>query len=117
MESRGAEMCARRILPGAIALVCLAVSPALGGTVGFTVPGTANPYLAGMPNGSACCESTGGVPDTAPAQSPVLVGIPLIPGTALTFSVNGSVSFSGGAPTDSPDGGVFNTIGTFGLDG
>jgi len=105
------------MLLAVIAIVSLAVSPALGATVGVTVPGGANPYLAGMPNGSACCESTGGVPDTAPAQSPVQVGIPLSPGTVLTFSVNGSVSFSGGTPTDTPDGGVFNTINTFGLDG
>ena len=110
-------MCARRILLGAIALVCMAVSPALGATVGVTVPGNANPYLAGMPNGSACCAPDATPPDTAPADSPVQVGISLTPGTVLTFSVNGSVSFMGGTPTDSPDGGVFNTIGTFGLDG
>ena len=111
-------MRARRILPGAIVVVALGVSPAMGATVGVTVPGSANPYLAGMPPGSTCCASSGGAPDSAPAQSPVEVpGLPLTPGTVLTFSVSGSVSFSGGVPTDSPDGGVFNTIDTFGLDG
>ncbi|HXJ83748.1 MAG TPA: VCBS repeat-containing protein [Candidatus Methylomirabilis sp.] len=83
-----------------------------------SVPGSANPYLAGMPPGSTCCAADDGVPDSAPAQSPVQVfGLTLTPGTVLTFTVSGSVSFSGGSPTDPPDGSVFNTLDTFGLDG
>jgi hypothetical protein len=65
----------------------------------FTVPGTANPWLAGMPNGSTAC---GG--DSAPAQAPVLAQ-PIIPGTVLAFSVSGSTDH-GGVPFGlSPDGG------------
>ena len=66
-----------------------------------SVPGSANPYLAGMPNGSTCCSG-----DAAPAQSPVLVtGLTLTPGTALTFTATGGVNNSGGTPTTGPDGG------------
>jgi hypothetical protein len=44
--------------------------------------------------------------DVAPSQSPAqVVGLPLTPGTVLTFTVAGSVSFLAGAPpTDPPDG-------------
>ena len=111
-------MRARQIFCSAIVIMALAVSPALGATVGVNVPGSANPYLAGMPPGSSCCAAEGGFPDTAPAQSPVQVnGLPLSAGAVLTFSASGSVSFSGGTPVNSPDGGVFNTLDTFGLDG
>ena len=54
-----------------------------------TVPGTANPWLAGMPDGSTALPA-----DLAPANSPVLVPAVLPDG--------GAVVFSGGA------GGVFN---------
>lgn len=65
-----------------------------------SVPGTSNPYLAGMPNGTTCCSG-----DTAPAQSPVAVtGLTLTPGAALTFTVTGSVSHVGGVATLPPDG-------------
>ncbi len=107
-----------KALAAMIVLGSLAASPAVGATVGVVVPASANPYLAGMPNGSVCCAAAGGAPDSAPAQSPVQVtGLALTPGTILTFGVTGSVSFSGGMPVDPPDGGVINTIGQFGLDG
>lgn len=79
-----------------------------------SVPGSANPYLAGMPNGSTCCSG-----DTAPAQSPVLVsGLTLTPGSALTFTVTGGVSNTGGTPTTGPDGGgVFTTDSNNGISG
>ena len=65
-----------------------------------SVPGSANPYLSGMPAASMCCSG-----DTAPAQSPVQVnGLPLTAGSSLTFSVTGSVEHGGGTPTLSPDG-------------
>ncbi|MEQ1946370.1 MAG: putative Ig domain-containing protein [Bryobacteraceae bacterium] len=63
-----------------------------------TVPGTANPYLAGMPNGSGCCG------DAAPAQSPVLVPLAVKPGATLRFTVAGSVLNFDGTPVDPPDG-------------
>jgi hypothetical protein len=44
-------------------------------------------------------------------------GIPLVPGTVLTFSVSGSVSNEARPPTDSPDGGVFFTSPFSGLPG
>src|SRR5205085_8639539 len=98
----------------AIVIVTVAIYPAIAGAVAVSVPGSANPYLAGMPGGSTCCAAAGGVPDSAPAQSPVQVtGLTLTPGMVLTFTASGSVSFSGGTPTDSPDGGVFNTLDNF----
>ena len=94
--------CHSRNLPKTsfIAVVLVVVPVALFGG-GQTVSGTSNPYLAGMPNGSACC-----IGDTAPAQSPVLVtGVSLTAGSALTFSVSGSVDNAAGTPTLTPDGG------------
>ncbi|HME68244.1 MAG TPA: hypothetical protein VKM54_00010 [Myxococcota bacterium] len=67
------------------------------------MPGTANPYLAGVPNGTLCCTGY-----AAPAESPVLVtGLALTAGEALTFKVTGSTNYGGGLPTDPPDGGGF----------
>jgi hypothetical protein len=64
----------------------------------ITVPGTANPWLAGMPNGTTIG------PDSAPTESPVLVTtISIIPGTQLVFSVTGGVHFGVGPPSH-PDG-------------
>lgn len=78
------------------------------------VPGTSNPYLAGMPNGSTCCSG-----DTAPAQSPVLVtSFAVTPGSSLTFTVTGSVDNAAGTPTLTPDGGsVFSTTSNNGISG
>jgi hypothetical protein len=64
-----------------------------------TVPGTANPYLAGMPAGS-----TDGGWDSVPANSPVLVaGIQVAPGSQYTFSATGAVHLGDGNLTG-PDG-------------
>jgi len=64
------------------------------------VPGTADPWLAGMPDGS-----TASLGDVAPAQSPVLVsGLSLVPGSSLMFTVSGGVSYDPFAPITSPDG-------------
>ncbi|MBL7696909.1 MAG: T9SS type A sorting domain-containing protein [Chitinophagaceae bacterium] len=53
-----------------------------------TIPGTANPWLAGMPNGTA---SEPG--DFAPANSPVLVKLKLRPGSYIEIShVTGTTS-------------------------
>ncbi len=68
-------------------IVCggaLAAPPA----VTVVVPGTSDPWLAGMPPGSVA--SFG---DLAPAQSPVQVtGLSIVSGTALVFSASGLVS-------------------------
>jgi hypothetical protein len=68
-----------------------------------SVPGTADPWLAGMPDGA-----TASYGDVAPAQSPVLVsGLTLTPGETLTFSVSGSVNNSPGPSGLGPDGSGF----------
>ena len=64
------------------------------------IPGTSDPWLAGMPNGSTA--SSG---DTAPAESPVLVpGLTLSAGEVLTFSATGSVSNVPSPSGLTPDG-------------
>jgi hypothetical protein len=75
--------------------------PAQGITV--NVPGTSDPWLAGMPNGSSASFNPGsGEPaDFAPAQSPVLVS-GIVPGTLLMWTATGVVGHPGD-PTD-PDG-------------
>jgi hypothetical protein len=76
-----------------------AAAPAFAGSATRSVPGTSDPFLAGMPAGSTCCSG-----DSAPAESPVYAGA-VTPGATLTFtSVTGSVSYAGGVPTDPPDG-------------
>src|SRR5882724_11089143 len=67
--------------------------------VRVTVPGTADPWLAGMPAGttaSADSVGPGANPasfDSAPAQSPIEVsGISLAPGTVLTFWASGLIA-------------------------
>ncbi|MCA9121123.1 MAG: DUF11 domain-containing protein [Planctomycetaceae bacterium] len=66
----------------------------------IVVPGTADPWLAGMPDGSLA--SSG---DVAPDESPVLVPITIAPGSTLTFDVTGCVQFvPGGCVGDNPDG-------------
>ncbi|MBA2269085.1 MAG: hypothetical protein H0W20_00595 [Chthoniobacterales bacterium] len=67
---------------------------AVSATAQIIVPGTADPYLAGMPDGST---AKGG--DTVPAQSPVLVQLrDFAAGDQLTFSATGATSFAGGTP-------------------
>jgi len=69
------------------------------------VPGTSDPWLAGMPNGS-----TASFGDVAPDQSPVLyTGIALVSGTWLTFNVSvdaaaGLVGNCPGCTVPTPDG-------------
>ncbi len=97
------------------ALPLLNITPAHAQTVsGIVVPGSSNPFLAGMPDGSSASG------DTAPEQSPTpVIGLNLAGGGFLTFSVTGSVDFGGGSPTDPPDGsfnvghGAENGIGGF----
>ena len=69
----------------------------------ITVPGTANPWLAGMPDGSTAWPA-----DLAPANSPVLVSTVSFDSGALTFSGGtGGVFNIPGNCCDPLDGGVF----------
>jgi len=79
---------------GSFVFVCV------GATVTNMVPGTANPWLAGMPE-----SSTVSCGDTAPAQSPVqITNLPLVPGDLIHFEANGAMSLGDGYPFISPDG-------------
>lgn len=64
-----------------------------------TVPGTSNPWLAGMPAGSTDAGN-----DAAPQQSPALVtGVSVTGGAQLSFSATGAVGFCN-CGVDGPDG-------------
>lgn len=83
---------------GLILISSFSVTAATTFTV--TVPGTSDPWLAGMPNGS-----TASIEDSAPDQSPVQVlGLSLIAGQYLTFGVTGSVNYVPGSSGNGPDG-------------
>src|SRR5438093_12474720 len=70
--------------------------------VTISVPGTADLWLAGMPDGS-----TASFGDSAPGQSPVLVvGIPVFGGAAFRFSASASVSRGDPLPSYGPDDGT-----------
>jgi hypothetical protein len=75
-------------------------------SVQVAVPGTANPWLAGMPAGSrAGCFRDGSLCDSAPDQSPVRVPrLALQPGASLTFSAGAAVSNGPDCCTAGPDG-------------
>jgi hypothetical protein len=84
-------------LVGIAALVLLAAPSSA-----TTVPGTANPFLAGHPNGTACC---GG--DSAPGQSPVLALGGALGGAILTFSATGGASYDPNVAVASSADGLF----------
>src|SRR5262249_19869036 len=79
----------------------LTVAPAFAEMVTVAVPATADPWLAGMPNGS-----TASLGDVAPAQSPVQVlGLGISPGVPLAFTASGMVHFEPPVSAgDGPDG-------------
>ena len=67
--------------------LCTSV-PAFSTSLTVIVPGTSDPWLAGMPPGSVAS-----VTDVAPSQSPVqAIGLAIVPGTPLKFSASGLVS-------------------------
>ncbi len=51
------------------------------------IPATANPYLAGMPNGTKAS-----LEDSAPRQSPVLVNLSLVDAVAVSFVASGGTN-------------------------
>src|SRR5438046_1811827 len=76
----------------------LLVNDALAETV--QVPGRANPWLAGMTNGSAARRG-----DSAPDESPVAITATVIQGGATyAFSAEGSVNHGSTLPLFPPDG-------------
>lgn len=82
-------------------------SCAANAAIVVTVPGTADPWLAGMPPGSTASSF-----DSAPAQSPVLVPGTVVPGTEISLLAAGLVANSPNiihpcCPLVGPDGGYF----------
>lgn len=81
-------------------------------SITVTVPGTADPWLAGMPAGTIAsanhAPSSSNSPnyDVSPAQSPIEVsGLQLIPGEMLTFEASGLVAHGNVPPDSGPEGG------------
>jgi hypothetical protein len=82
-------------------LVASAALLSLNTAQATNVPGTSDPWLGGMPNGSVA--SSG---DSAPAESPVLIS-GITAGSTYTFTVSGSVNNAPGPSGLGPDGGIF----------
>ena len=92
------------VLTAIVALVVGSGAAIAAVTASVTVPGTADPWLAGMPNGSEA-SFDGSQWDTAPAQSPTEVtGLNYATGGKLTFTVVGSVNNFPGPSGNPPDG-------------
>lgn len=98
----------------ALGFISLMSAPAFA--IPVTVPGTASPWLAGMPDGSTASVIYG-FTDTAPGESPVQVtGLPLIPGNILTVTAaTGGVwygpSYGPYGPDGRPDMSVYHPTG------
>jgi hypothetical protein len=84
------------------ALTTMTIAGAAQAATSVTVPGYADPFLAGQAAGYTCC---GG--DTAPGESPILVPGLLAAGSTLTFSATGGVNY-GGIPSVDADGIAWN---------
>lgn len=83
-----------------VVLAATATAAVTTNGLAVTVPGTSNPWLAGMPNGTVSPPG-----DIAPDHSPVLVpGLCLRPGSALTFAATGGVANDPTFSLDAPDG-------------
>lgn len=84
-------------------IVALVICFAPAWSFAVLVPGTSDPWLAGMPDGSSA--SLG---DSAPAQSPVLVpALDLSAAGYLSFRTTGAVSNGSCCAPQGPDGGEF----------
>jgi hypothetical protein len=98
----------KKITSGILVLLGLGIGLPLAASAA-SVPGTANPNLAGRATGYSCCSG-----DTVPGQAPVLVtGVSFGAGDRLTFSVTGTTSNTGAASSGAnpgvPDGsGIFS---------
>jgi hypothetical protein len=98
-------------IAAASALVLAAGSAAAGGVTDLSVPGTADPFLAGAPSGGSVTFSTGDV-DTAPAESPT--GFAVTPGetVAITY-LSGLVSHGPCCALTGPAGGPEGNASSF----
>ena len=79
----------------------------VAGAVVISVPGTANPWLAGMPAGTVTRPGGDSTTDSAPAQSPAEVtGLTFAPGDRLRFSATGTTDHctGGGCGLAGPEG-------------
>jgi hypothetical protein len=93
----------RAAINGTILLFAIG-SAASAASFTVTVPGTSDPWLAGMPNGTTASGN-----DRAPAQSPVPVsGLSLARGAALRFTSTGGVGNSPVSPTYSAEGNILH---------
>lgn len=90
---------------GIFVFLALCVTPAYSVTV--TVPGTSDPWLAGMPNGSTASQGGGEPADVAPAQSPQLFPVAITGGTILHWSARGTVGHPGDVA--GPDGALYTS--------
>lgn len=71
----------------------------------INVPGGANPWLAGMPNGTTANFTNQGWVDSAPTNSPVAAsGLTIKAGAILNFNFSGAVSYYPGTQPFNPDG-------------
>jgi hypothetical protein len=91
--------------------VCLIILGAMGlafsvSAATVVVPGTANPWLAGMPDGSMAFRLSQF--DSAPSQSPIQVlDINIVAGSLFSFRASGSVSTTFNPSFFGPDGSSF----------
>lgn len=84
------------------------ISPNVAAVDAIRVPGTSNPWLAGMPAGT-----TAGHYDVAPDQSPVEVKtVPILPGSTISIKATGSVQKGPTWPAAGPDGDLNEISGT-----
>lgn len=97
--------------PGHRSWTAIVLLTACAAAQAYLVPGTANPNLAGRATGHGCCSG-----DSAPAQSPTeAIGLLLVGGEALQFTVSGQVHFQPGIPADNtPDGNLAGHMTTYG---
>ena len=101
---------------GAAALFAVSATAASNA---LTVPGTADVWLAGQPNGTVL-QGVFALFDVAPANSPVLAstGLNLTAGSSLTFSATGGTNYNGCASATPEGGGVcgnFAALSYFGI--
>jgi hypothetical protein len=102
----------RNLKTAAVLVTAIVGSFAAQAEASILVPGTANPYLAGQPSGTPCCDG-----DSAPAESPVLALSGSLGGDTLTFAATGGVSYGPGPLAPSADGwpgDVFNMTADYG---